>query len=115
VIRCLLLTLAMVMASGCAQTPATTSKSPPPPDDRALCAAAVQRYRAGLAAAAEGCMSDHGCVPFDSCFAVIKDRGAAVVPLRDQMRQACKAPESQVELECTPRSVRCVARRCLRF
>jgi hypothetical protein len=83
---------------------------------RARCTAAAQRFRDQLAAAAEGCLSDAGCTAFDSCHAVVRDRGASVLPLRTQMQQACQAaPDAPVELECAGRPVRCVAQRCLRF
>jgi hypothetical protein len=111
----LLLPLACLL--GCAETsPVALERAPSAPDTRAACTAARQRFRVELAAAGEGCLSDDGCAPFDTCHAVVRDHGAAVAQLRGEMRETCKASsEGPVELECTPRPVRCVARRCLRY
>lgn len=83
---------------------------------RVACFEAERRYRAELAAAAEGCEGDEGCVAFGTCYAITSGHAFLLQNLRSEAQEVCDhASETQVEMECPPRSVRCVAHRCVRF
>ena len=101
----------LLLAAGCASAPVA-----PPPAPADACASAWQEYRAELSAAAENCLSDQGCVAFGTCNAVTRGREPAVQDLKARAQSACAPMHgSHVHVECAPRPIRCVARRCLRF